>query len=192
MADATIDSESFYLFDLLPGKPNPVYGEPLGGFDGSTSHDVVAAGYDVGTKIQVYNETAGVAGYSTFIYGKLATEDATNICLVRHVCVQDKTTPTPFEFTNDTGNDNGAGLSPVVIPAATLTVLYYGWWWCGGVCPEDWASGLGGAYYTDGNAAIGPLGTADLATPGTTAGEIGLAATSAAIATVGWAYVANA
>lgn len=191
MADEKIDSEQFYLFDLLPGEPNPVYGEPLSGFDGATSHSVVAAGYNVGTKIQVYNETAGVAGYSTFVYGKLATEDSTNVMLVAHVLVQDKNSPTPFEFTNEVANDNGEGLSPVVFGAATLTVTYFGWFWCGGVCPEDWASGLGGFHYTDNTVAIGAIGSGDLVAPDQTMGEVGLAVTTATIATVGWAYVAD-
>lgn len=191
MADEKIDSQDFYLLDILPGRPVPYYSTPSGGFTGAASHSVEAAAYDVGTKIQVYNKTLGVAGWSTLVYGKLATEGETNVCLVRHVCVMDKTTPSPFEFTNEEGNDNGEGMSPAVIPAATLTVEYYGWFWCGGVCPEDYASGLGGFYYTDNTVVIGAMGTGDLLSPGQTPGEIGFAVTTEAIATVGWAYVAD-
>ena len=161
---------------LLPGEAIRIQDTPEDGFTGSGHHNVATAVFDVGTKIQVYNTgvSAGVAGWSALIYGKLATQDSTNILAARHFCALDSTSPTPYEFTNEAANYIGAGVSPAVVGLSAMTSLYFGWFWCGGVCPEEFVSALGGDYYTLGDVAIGLATLGQLATPGTTAGEIGL------------------
>ena len=46
-----------------------------------------------------------------------------------------------------------------------MTAQYYGWFWVGGVCPENDVTGtMSGNYRTDGTVAIGPIDVADVAT----------------------------
>jgi hypothetical protein len=54
-----------------------------------------------------------------------------------------------------------------------MTTGRYGWFWVGGVCPEEFVTDLGGNYYTDATVAIGDMTLANLVAPGTTPGEIG-------------------
>ena len=179
MADSTLDSDLFYLLDTTPGVPNPTLTTPVGGFTAAACHNVAAAIYPVGTKIQVYNETAGVAGNSTFVYAQAETQDGTNIIAARHFLTTYGTTPVWWKFTNDAGGDIGDGINSLVVALSAMTTAYYGWFWCAGVCPEDYVAALGGNYYTEGDVAIGPVTGGTLATPGTTAGEIGLTAVAA-------------
>ncbi|HUX01726.1 MAG TPA: hypothetical protein VMY35_12185 [Phycisphaerae bacterium] len=174
MADVTVDSEGIYLCDLLPGYPDPRLSPPRGGFTGADHHNVVAAAYGLGTKIQVRNHAsaAGVEGYSTFVYGKLEHQDTTNILAPRHFLAH-HTDCVPYDFTNDAGTDLGAGLSPLVVGLSAMTVDFFGWFWCGGVCPEEWVSALGGVYYGATAGAIGACMGADLTAPGLVPGEIG-------------------
>ncbi|HUS44658.1 MAG TPA: hypothetical protein VM219_01280, partial [Phycisphaerae bacterium] len=63
MANFTIDSEGFYLVDQFPGVPDVRLSVPKDGFTGADHHNVSAAAYPIGTKIQVYNKlTAAGAG----------------------------------------------------------------------------------------------------------------------------------
>ncbi|HUW99398.1 MAG TPA: hypothetical protein VMY35_00330 [Phycisphaerae bacterium] len=179
MPDSTLDSELFYLLDTTPGVPNPTLTTPVGGFTAEACHNVVAPAYPVGTKIQVYNETAGVAGYSTFVYAQAETQDATNVIKARMFLTTLAATPVWWKLTNDAGADIGDGINCLVVALSTMTTAYYGWFWCEGVCPEDYVAALGGNYYTEGDVAIGPVTGGTLATPGTTAGEIGLTAVAA-------------
>ncbi|HUX01725.1 MAG TPA: hypothetical protein VMY35_12180 [Phycisphaerae bacterium] len=175
MANVTIDSELFYLLDTTPGVPDPRVSPPRDGFLGADHHNVAAAAYPVGTKVQVRNHSAsaGVDGLSVFCYGKLEMQDTTNVLAARHFCAQ-HTDAIPFDFTNEAASDLGAGLSGLVVGLGAMTVDYFGWFWCAGVCPEEWVSGLGGVYYCSAAAGIGQNSFGDLETPGTTAGEIGL------------------
>lgn len=193
MADSTLDSELFILFDTTPGAPSPWLSTPGTGFTNATDHDVAAGTYDLGTKIRVYNETAGVAGWSTFVYGECESQDATNVLAVKHFCGLDATSTTPFLFTNEVASDVGATLQSIVVALSAMTSGQYGWFWCEGVVPEDYVSGLGGNYPTFGDVAIGHVTSRDLATPGTTVGEIGLSLPAADTEViVGLAYSADA
>ena len=175
MANVTVDSELLYLLDRLPGWSNPHMRVPEDGFTGASHHNVATAAYDVGTKIQVYNHSAsaGVDGSATFVYGKLEAQDTTNVLAARHF-LNLHSDAVPFDFTNEVATYIGESVSPVVAALGAMTIDYYGWFWCGGVCPEEWVSDLGGVYYCAAAAALGPCTSGDLETPGTTAGEIGL------------------
>jgi len=180
MANVTVDSEKLILLDRLPGLPNPHMRIPTDGFTGAGHHNVVAAAYDVGTKVQVFNHSAsaGVDGYATLVYGKLEAQDATNVLAARHFCAW-HSDATPFDFTNEVATYIGESVSPIVVALGAMTIDYFGWFWCGGVCPEEHVSDLGGVYYCAAAAAIGPNTWGDLETPGTTAGELGLEAANA-------------
>jgi len=179
MANFTIDSEGFYLVDQFPGVPDVRLSVPKDGFTGADHHNVSAAAYPIGTKIQVYNKLtaagAGVLGYSVMLYAKLEMQDATNVLAARHFVTQ-HSDAVPYDLTNDAATDIGTGCGAAAVGLGPMTVDYYGWFWCGGVCPESFVSDLGGSYYArETGAVIGTAMLSDLATPGTTAGELGLA-----------------
>jgi len=181
--NAVLDSEKIILFNHF-GAPDPNLGEPKDGFTGAEHHNVATAVYPLGTVIQVYNKTLGVAGYSQFVYGKLETQDATNVTFARCICTL-HTDAVPTDFTNDNAADLASNACVIAISA--MTVDYFGWFWCGGVCPEDFVSGLGGFYNCDDSVALATpaLMLKDAITAGTTAGELAFAAATAGLLVVG-------
>jgi hypothetical protein len=61
--------------------------------------------------------------------------------------------PTQYIVTDDASEALLSG--PIAVALSAMTTGYYGWFWCGGVCPVDSVSGLGGSYVTDGTVAAG-------------------------------------
>jgi hypothetical protein len=184
--NGVLDSEKLVLFNQF-GAPNPAYGLPYAGFTGASHHNVATAAYPLGTVIQVYNTgvTAGVAGYSQFVYGKLETQDATNVVFARCICTL-HSDAVPTDFTNDNGADIGAS-NVCVIAISDMETDYYGWFWCGGVCPEEFVADLGGFYNTDDTVAVATpaLMLKDAVTAGTTAGEKAFTVATAGLMIVG-------
>lgn len=195
MADEAIDSENFVLFDTTPGVPVLVNEVPEDGFTGEAHHNVTTEVYPLGTKIQVYNKTAGLKGWSTFCYGNLEAQDATNVLAVQHLCGLFATTPKAFYYSNEVATIVSESGGPCVVGLSAMTTANYGWFWCGGVVPEDYVPALGGDWSTDGTlVTLSLMIRATLATPGTLVGECGFAVATAAVGetNVGWAYVADA
>jgi len=159
MADSTLDSELFVLKDYWPGYPSRSGGYlPQGGWTGAT-HNVVAAAAHIGEKVQVRNDpaVAGVAGLSTFVYLQVGTQDTGTAIAAKTFCVPDSATLW-YQVTNDADScivHTGSALLAVAISA--MTDAYFGWFWCGGVCPESHVSALGGTYATEGNVVAGAL-----------------------------------
>jgi hypothetical protein len=188
MADSTIDSELFILQDNWPGDADPglVQDPPRDGFTGSDHHNSSTAVYQVGAKIQIYNEgTSGKAGWATFIYLQVGTQDATTVLAAKSLVVPDSST-TWYQVTNDP-------LQAVVLPCgmaayalSAMTNAYYGWFWCGGVCPEEAVSGLAGTYVTEGNVVAGDLTAHEAA-----AGVIGLGPRAAGEGCIGFAIAGD-
>lgn len=186
--NGVIDSEEIVLFNHW-GAPVSAE-EPKDGFTGSEHHNVATAAFPVGTVVQVYCDgTTGKIGYSQFVYLKLEMQDTTNVLAARHVVVPH----TDKEITDVTNEVNSAladagGFCAVALSA--MTVDYYGWFWCGGVCPEQYVSALGGWYYTNDSVAVATpcIMVANLATVGTTEGEIGFATQTAGLATIGMTF----
>jgi len=57
-----------------------------------------------------------------------------------------------YRVTNDPDDcviATGSLLAAVALSA--MTNERWGWFWCGGICPESFVSGLGGNYETDGD-----------------------------------------
>jgi len=182
--NAVLDSEKLILCNYF-GAPDPQLGEPKDGFTGATHHNVATAAYPLGTVIQVYNTgTTGTAGYSQFVYGKLETQDSTNVVFARCICTR-HTDAVPTDFTNDNGADIPYNVA--VIALSAMTTDYYGWFWCGGVCPEEFVADLGGFYNCDDSVAVATpaLMLKDAVTAGTTAGELGFALATAGLMVVG-------
>lgn len=171
MADSTLDSELFVLFDNFPGVPTLFADDidsptaPPGGFLGPSHHNVAIPAYEIGTKYQIYNDaTAGKAGYATMIYLQVATQDAGTAIAVRLICIGDGATMW-WQVTNDPDSCVDADGSPVVAVAlSAMTNNYYGWFWCGGVCPETWVAALGGNYHTKDAMAAGNICINDMTT----------------------------
>ena len=154
--DKSIDSNLIVLYDRWPGVATPNQDVPLGGFTGATHHNVATAAYPVGTKIQVYNTgvTAGIAGFATFIYLQIDITGTPTVA-VKQVVVPDSAT-TWYTVTNDPdANINIPGGLAAIALGAMASDAYYGWFWCGGVCPEEFVSTLGGNYAGDGGAPAG-------------------------------------
>ena len=165
MGDSTLDSELLVLLDNWPGTARMVNRSncPLDGFTGDTHHDVASPKYRAGEKLCVWNETldAGKAGMATFIYLNFITTDPA--LAAKQVVVPDSATIW-YIVTNDPDDAvifDGGLLAAVGL--STMTSTYWGWFWCGGVCPEGWVAALGGNYATEGNVIAGNVATGNLA-----------------------------
>lgn len=159
MADSTIDSELFVLYDNWPGDADPGLAQdpPRDGFTGTDHHNVAAAAYPIGSKIQVYNRgDTGQPGFATFVYLQVGTQDLETVIAVKTVVVPDSSTYW-YRVTNDPADSIVVPCGLAGIAVSAITNAYYGWFWCGGVCPEEFVAGLGGTYATDGNVVAGDL-----------------------------------
>jgi len=198
MANSTIDDQKIQLYDRFPGIPDRQGQKPPDGFTGATHHNVAAAVYEVGTKIQLYDTTS--KGYTTFIYlqyikGTAAVPAAkAPVMLDTTEQATAATTATYYKVCND-----GAEVlldGPMAFVISAMTTLYYGWFWCGGVVPVSFVSAMGGNYVTDSTLTAGnPFGAADSTADGMIALTIADAvhATSVAdVATQGIALIADA
>ena len=191
MTNSTIHGSKIQLWDRWPGRATILATPPTDGFTGADHHNVAAAKYPVGTKIQVYDTTN--KGYATFIYLQyIAGTAASGIALAARsfVCPQlaanatagNNALPTFFKVTDDASEALIQG--PVAVALSAMTTLYYGWFWCDGVCPVDFVPALlTSTYVTDGNVIAGAL--AVLANPSGSYDTIvlGFATTGAAHAT---------
>ena len=168
---ATLDSAEFILIDNWPEVGNADWAGPPGINDlpSQAHHNSDTESYHLGTKFRVYQEggTGMNTGWATFIYLKMGTAAATALAAKHIVCGEAPPTSTGARellytvTNNDATADLNAGLCAISISAVTNS--YYGWFWCGGICPDSIVSALAGNYYTQGSAVIGGmcLGQAD-------------------------------
>ena len=158
--DKAIDSELFILFDSWPDcGQTKAFDAPTDGFTGATHHNVVAKAYPIGQKITVYNADAtGEPGFSTFIYLQVGTQnDAEGFTIAaKSLCVPDSAS-NYYKVTNDPDDCIRLPTNLACYALSAMTNAYYGWFWCGGVCPETWVSDMGGDYECDGSVAAGPF-----------------------------------
>lgn len=165
MADSTIDSELIILRNNWGVAPSTDRFEPTDGFaeGNAVHHNSATAEFSLGTVAQVYNKgTAGKAGPAQFIYLLVGTQNSANVLAAKDVVVQGSAT-VPFTVTNDPDSaviKLPTGLAAICLSA--MTNAYYGWFWCGGSCPEDFVSGLAGDYLTDDDVVIGAFCAHDL------------------------------
>jgi hypothetical protein len=168
---ATLDSAEFVLIDNWPtiGNNNSAgpfnAGAPASGADQNAATEV----HQVGTKWTGYQEgSTGInRGAFTLIYLQFGTAAAT-ACAVKQI-VALETAPGAataatlmYKVTNsDATAELGTGMAAVALSA--MTASYYGWFWCGGVCPESICAGLAGNHLTQGSVVVGDmsLGQAD-------------------------------
>lgn len=199
MADGTIDSEFITLIDNWPGIAIPgqsMHDSPID----AKSHNVTTAWCPIGTKVLRWNHVVaagGHPGWSTFIYLELApVTEANPTCAVKQIVVPVDADEI-YVVTNDKDQcllADGCPFAAVMLSTMTPTfdtVPKWGWFWCGGVCPEEYVVAFTGNFLTDGNVAIGPM-----TTRGLTADSIGFGlatATNAAIeeAIIGFSTTAD-
>lgn len=164
MADSTILAKYIVLQDTIQGSVNPNLPQPVGGFTGSEHHNVATEKYPVGTKIQVYDETA--KGYSTFVYLKNGTASSLAIAAGQVMIPAGATQNSAYAtyiYTNDP--DDGVLGGNCAVALSAMTDDYYGWFWCDGVAPIGITnSGIISTttLATDDSVAIGSLSTIDL------------------------------
>jgi hypothetical protein len=173
MADSTIDSELIYLLPCRFG-PATIFDEKdlPGGITGAIHHNVATPYFEPGTVAQLYcNGSYGKEGFSEFVYLQFASTSGPTAVAAKQVAVPDSATVW-YTFTQDPDDctvKDGNALA--VISIGELTDGYYGWHWSGGVCPEQYVSGMAGNYATDGSVVAGNFICHDL-----TDDAIGLAA----------------
>jgi hypothetical protein len=143
-----IDDGKFYLIDNFPGVPtngaNP---------DDWTAYTAAAA-FNVGEKRAIYSTTNN--GWSILIYlqfqkGTAAVAAVKGLC---GLCTASVATAGAWGNVSNT-TDESMSTGPICVALGTTVDAYYGWFWCGGVCPVDLVSGLDGIYPSDGSVAAG-------------------------------------
>ena len=153
---AAIGAEEFYIHDLWPGAINANLSEPTIGFDSTTISNVATAVYLAGTKIQGCNEVTVSAdgarsmnqGYYTMMYAKYhcsttladitACDLLTISCLSSHV-------HGPLAVTREV--TSGGGFGPLAVCILDMTPDSFGWFWCGGYCPQNDVTSLDTSIY---------------------------------------------
>jgi hypothetical protein len=90
--------------------------------------------YPKGMKVRYYNET--LEGYGTCIYLKYS-EGAETLAAGYPVGI-DEANDTNYSVTGDQSTI-GDG-TPLAIALSAMTDTYWGWFWCGGVCPDFYTS----------------------------------------------------
>ena len=159
---STIDSELIFLMNKWGVAPTPAFQDTIpvgdGTWSGADSQNVIAPAFPIGTVIQCYNDSAvaGMDGYYEMIY--LRAEEA--ILGAKSICVP-AATDDHFSVTDNIANALDATNAQVGCAVAAMTAQYYGWFWCGGVCPEAIESDMGGNYNADGSLDIGPMDALD-------------------------------
>ncbi|KAF0156299.1 MAG: hypothetical protein FD189_1104 [Elusimicrobia bacterium] len=162
MADRVIDSERILKYLGLWGQPVVSKQVPTGGFTGASHHNVVARQAQIGEVRAVYCDgSVGQPGWSTFIYLKVGTQNADVAIAAKTVCVPDSATVW-YEVTNDPDSCVNKNSALSVVALGAMTNAYYGWFWEGGVCPEQYVTTLGGTYPTDDSVVAGSFRVGDL------------------------------
>jgi len=152
--DLAIDSNQIYL---LPGRfgPATMFEPPAEGFT------PLAAGttdplYRPGTVCRVYNSggsVSGLEGFSEFVYLTVENSSAPTMA-AKQVCVPVGNANGAWHVvTNDPdlANANEGGCTLGVVCLGVNTDAKYAWFWCGGICPEQYVAELGGDYETNGS-----------------------------------------
>jgi len=165
MADSTLKASELVLNDLWPGQVNP-HLTLIDNVTNGAHHNVQYATHPVGTKASIYckaeNGTYSRRGFATFIYLQ-ASVNPNAAMAAGQVCVP-QSAVNWFGVTNDPDDALSVPGMPVVVALSAMTTGYYGWFWCGGVCPVEAVPALDSAtaFATDGDVAPGPVTARDL------------------------------
>jgi len=179
------------------GSPDSQLGLPKDGIVGAEHWNVATPKYPVGTVIQLYNTgaTAGQAGYCQFVYIRVNTTAPTHAWAKGQILTPASATAM-YTLTNDSDDDIAASTQggKFAVCLGSMTDGYYGFAWCGGVCPTDFLT-MTSTYLgvLAGDMAIGiPFALAALASSAAAYGSFGLSATlTAGNAVCGMALTAD-
>ena len=173
----SMTSEMFILYDNLPGVPELTAPTPVNGYDNTTVQCCVTApAYRPGTKHQQFQDaTVGAGGsnvankgYYTMVYAKYtcySTGTKLGACdvggWVTLACGSTRGRG-EMNVTNDISGGNTAtagtnGTLPLLLACTSMDNSTYGWFLCGGVCPNHDISALDDltGFLTDGSVAGG-------------------------------------
>lgn len=157
MVDGYLDSDLLVLKDNWPAVRNSNHPIPRDGFASSIHQNVATAAYQAGTKIEVRNKgDTGKEGFSTFIYLQVGVQNPYNAIAVKSVVVPDSAACW-YKVTNDPDDCLELPTSIGAVALSAITDGYWGWFWCGGVCPEEWVATLTGNFATNGLVGEGPV-----------------------------------
>lgn len=163
--DRALDTANCFLIPGRFGPPQPhIFGGLLGGVLGS-DHNVATASFDVGTVMSFVNKgtVAGSReGMTEFVYGKYVSADPKAMAVGQTaISVCDGGTNSLFTFTNYAEENSGSlfmgqeNYAPFgVICLSVMTNGRYGWFWCGGVAPEDTVTACTGEIIVTSNAVV--------------------------------------
>lgn len=130
MAAGTLALEYVYLKDNFPWHSDFSRDFPKDGFS-STDHISTTAKFEVGTKITVWDAVA--KGWVTFIYLQMSSAAGSTIGIL---CA---TTTNPLTVAVDAYNEVAHSIltGMAAISTGTIAASSYGWFWCGGPCPQE-------------------------------------------------------
>ena len=146
-----LTSAEFYLIDNWPGEAtngaNPADWTTI-----SATED-----FPLGTKRMIYDDTNN--GWATLMYLYYTSGAGTvAVATVGSPCAIDTSAmSTQGQWCHVTNDGSDAQLvGPIAIALGTMVTARYGWFWVGGVCPEDTIVALDDQLFpTDGSAAAG-------------------------------------
>lgn len=99
----------------------------------SRHHDFATATYTIGTKVRYYNEHIG--GQGVCIY--LRYSEGGETLVAGMLCQPDPALDSLYYVTGDQDTFvDFAVAKPNCIALSGMTTTRYGWFWCGGVCPD--------------------------------------------------------
>jgi len=103
---------------------------------GNTTHcNVASAKYPIGTKVAYYDKTSGgwsIMAYLTYVAGT-GTAAAGQLAGGPYC---DTTTTYPYKVTHD-GETANQSYGYAAVAVLLMTTTYHGWFWVGGVCPQE-------------------------------------------------------
>jgi hypothetical protein len=154
----SIAPSGLILYDGFPGAPDPNAPTPDNGFDATQGgqHSATAK-FQVGRKrVGFQDSTVGAGGSSvanrgsyTLIYAKLIDyTNAVDASIGKLCCLACGSAKAKGELavTQDvSGGQNGTagvGHAPIAVPCTSLALNEYGWFWCGGICPNHDITGF--------------------------------------------------
>ena len=138
MTASVINLEYCHLIDNFPGFPASNIDAPADGIVGTGHFNVTVPKYRAGTKVCLWD--AVVEAWITFIYLQNAKATTNASTAIGTPCCPDSTTYWKVCQDPDTTAVAGSYNYPsgmIAIPLGVIADDSYGFFWCGGPCPED-------------------------------------------------------
>lgn len=99
----------------------------------ATHHNVATAAFDVGTKVRYFN--AHLSAWGTCIYLRYSKGGET--LAAGMLCQPDPVEDSLYYVTGDCSTFVDLAVwKPNCMALSAMTTTFYGWFWCGGICPD--------------------------------------------------------